>query len=291
MDKKTIEQLIESHNKAFKGKGLDFALADDNPYHKYFVLDKIREELFSLKDIVVSARVLNHWKNNNILPLSRPGRWNKFSLLELVWIDIVRALRSYGFPLQKISLVRDQLFQPIKIEEDTGWVDVNLFYEDVYRKYGRIYSFNILGGYLAYMLSQRKQVLLTVLSDGKCSINDSGTFLLYETAFITIPLFPLIKYFILDHNNRSKMMDLGIITKEEQMILDSVRSGDAKSLTIRFDKGREISLIEEGKDIDLKNVRERLGDVIGKGEYGQMVLIYKNGKIVSANKSDNVYHK
>jgi len=286
-----IEDLITSYNQAFKESGLDFAVGSKDPIHKFLVLEKIRQEYFTLKDTMVSARVLNHWKSKNILPLARAGGWNKFSLLELVWIDIVKELRKFGFSLKKISIVRDQLFQPIDIEKKREQVDIDRFYEDVFKKYKSIYSFNILGGYIVYMLTQRKQVLLTVLSDGGCSINDSGTFTLYDTSFITIRLFPLIKYFILDHANRTKMMDLGMITEEEQLILDCIKQGEVQSLTVYFDDQKEIRLIETQSKVNLKEIENKVGGIIAKGTYQKITLMVEDGKTIAAIKNEKIYHK
>ncbi len=107
------------------------------------------------------------------------------------------------------------------------------------------------------MLIKRKPVILTVFSNGECSINDTGNFTPYDEPFFTIPLFPIIQYFILDHKNRVRMMDLGIITEEEQqklvdIIKEPVKYGIPKWMVnrqkdIRTGEYRHIS----GTDLEL----------------------------------------
>ena len=141
------------------------------------------------------------------------------------------------------------------------------------------------------MLTQRKQVLLSVLSDGTCVINYSGTFTPYNTSFITIPLFSIIKYFILDHSNRAKMLDLGVITEEEELILNSVRQGKAKSLTIHFDANNQVQLIEAKSNVDPSEIAHKVGGIIAKGTYQKITLMVEDGKTVAAIRNEKIYHK
>jgi len=66
--------------------------------------DWVNRKYLEISDIQ-SPRVLNHWEKNNIIPIS--GSYKKhtrriYSLIDLLWLLILKELREFGVPLQSL---------------------------------------------------------------------------------------------------------------------------------------------------------------------------------------------
>lgn len=75
--------------------------------------DALNERRYTVGDIGVSYRTINHWAETGILPegVAKSGEWKKFSDLEVAWIKIIKCLRNYGLSLKKISGIRSQILK------------------------------------------------------------------------------------------------------------------------------------------------------------------------------------
>ena len=75
------------------------------------VISNISEQKHKISDVNLSSRILNHWYDAGIINDDRPNGkgWKKFSLAEIVWIEIIRKLRNFGFDLKKIKKVKDEI--------------------------------------------------------------------------------------------------------------------------------------------------------------------------------------
>ena len=62
----------------------------------------IRAKKYTVRDTDVSHRVICHWGEKGILPAGFGDigdGWRKFSLIEIVWLQVVKKLREFGFSL------------------------------------------------------------------------------------------------------------------------------------------------------------------------------------------------
>ncbi|MBU0472084.1 MAG: MerR family transcriptional regulator, partial [Nanoarchaeota archaeon] len=59
----------------------------------------------------VSYRQINHWTEQGLIDDTRTkdSKWRKFSLIDLVWIHIIRELKEFGFPNNKIKIVKETI--------------------------------------------------------------------------------------------------------------------------------------------------------------------------------------
>ena len=59
-----------------------------------------------------SARVLNHWEKEGVLnDLREGGRgWRKYRPMDRIWIKLVQQLRAFGYPLSKIKVIKENLY-------------------------------------------------------------------------------------------------------------------------------------------------------------------------------------
>ncbi|MDB4240444.1 hypothetical protein N9826_06100 [Flavobacteriaceae bacterium] len=77
--------------------------------------EKIKEKLnlqsYKVDNGRLSSRVLNHWYKSGIINDNRSNGkgWKKFSISELVWVQIVFKLRKFGLDLNRIKLVKTHI--------------------------------------------------------------------------------------------------------------------------------------------------------------------------------------
>ncbi len=99
----------------FKGDGhdLDFAnfLEADDRLH---IREAFNAKRFSVGNTEQSYRLINHWSEMGIIDddhNSREQGWRRLTALEVVWTHIVAELRRFGFPLNKVRVAKDFVFQ------------------------------------------------------------------------------------------------------------------------------------------------------------------------------------
>ena len=74
------------------------------------ISDEISKPQFTVSDVSISSRILNHWDNYGLLMESYQERsWRKFNLIEYVWLMVIVELRQYDIPLKIIKEVKNSL--------------------------------------------------------------------------------------------------------------------------------------------------------------------------------------
>ena len=75
------------------------------------IKEKLNLQNYKVDDERLSSRVLNHWYKSEIIEDNRPNGkgWKKFSISELVWVQIVFKLRSIGLDLNRIKVVKHHI--------------------------------------------------------------------------------------------------------------------------------------------------------------------------------------
>ena len=92
---------------------------------------KFNEQNLKVDDSRLSSRVLNHWYESGIITDNRPNGkgWKKFSLTEIVWVNIVFKLRSFGLDLKRIKEVKDHIdvYNPIDKTSNCPLLDFYMY--------------------------------------------------------------------------------------------------------------------------------------------------------------------
>jgi len=83
---------------------------------------KLNLQNYKVDDKRLSSRVLNHWYKSEIIEDNRPNGkgWKKFSISELVWVQIVFKLRNIGLDLNRIKLVKHHIDKFNSIDENSN---------------------------------------------------------------------------------------------------------------------------------------------------------------------------
>ena len=71
----------------------------------------LSEQIHKIGEDKLSSRVLHHWCEVGILEDDRPDKkgWKKFSISELIWIQIIIKLRGFGLDLARIKKVKEEI--------------------------------------------------------------------------------------------------------------------------------------------------------------------------------------
>lgn len=277
---------------------------------------------FVIQDIGISSRTMNHWNEMGLLP-SRFRVENstyRFNFTELIWFNLVKELREFGFSLLKIKEVMESLLNPfdcsgyfinmsqkekdktlkklnhLRIRDENSkklFVEsVRKYLDDTEKKKEPIYI-TVLSALINDFISYREEIKLMIDIDGRvipvieCEKDDSINEKLMNDikfdreSYIQISLMKFFRKFILNKSHFEFMRDNNILNENEAHILSLVREGKAKSITIRF-KDQKPYLLEVNKERKI-HAEARLSEVLLSRGYQDISMKTENGNIVVSN--------
>lgn len=257
----------------FKGDGhdIDFAtfLETDEKLH---IRETFNKKLFTVGNTDQSYRLINHWAEMGLIdddPKSREQGWRRFSALEVVWIHIVTELRRFGFPLSKIRIAKDFVFQlPLKNGEHLPEFEF----------------------YLSCALS-RSPVYLVVFESGACEFAlrieleaNQAFFAEYLPSYLVIDINKIVQKIPIWKNVQVKQHyspELMGIRQDEMAVLIAIREGNFESVRIRFKNGK-MDLFEGTETVD---AHKRVIEVLREGKYQHIEVRQESGKVVSVKRT------
>lgn len=271
---------------------------------------------FTLKDLSISARVLQNWEEQGILMDSerKTDENHKFNFIELIWLKIILELRVIGFSLPKIKEVKERLAKKIPFAELMGWNNDEDIIEGLNRIYAnrlkdknafrelisvperlnnfRNFKVSILQLLIHSFLTEREDTRIIIFENGETIayiekyITENIELLnkeLQKRAYITIPMFKLVLNFIEDEKYFDFISKAKILTDEELQILELVRSGKFETITIKF-KDAEPVYIE--CTADMKIAKEaRISELLLARNYESIHIENVNGHITYSTKT------
>lgn len=250
-----------------------FFLRDDAYDESYFhfknqqddIRELLNEEAFKIKDTGETYRTINHWESEGVINTDRKeGEWRRFSLVELVWIYIISDLREFGFPLEKIKKVNEEIFSD---------------------EYG-VAQFEF---YLAKAVVKSDNSVLVVQPDGKAHLGTVKEFHYslenhaVKGSFICIYFSEILNK--ISGNSDHVLLNVGTkLSKKEIKVLNAIRVGKYKEVTIRSKDGQIVHL-DKTRDVDDEKLRqaERL---FASGDYQDFQAVTEDGRVVHAEITD-----
>lgn len=251
------------------GRGENFQLS----FASYFTNDgkfkETREALnkrrFTVGGTDTSYRVINHWHSIGILPegvTDEGAGWRKFTFIELIWIRAVNKLREFGFSLEKIVNVREQIMQ---WESDTE-------------------NYPLFEFYIVEAWTTKLDPYIVCLSDGTAELLTSAEI---ERAKIVIGSKDLLLISLKSLLKEQKMNVIGPtalfdLSPEELEMLQAIRLDENKEVKAKIKKGN-VSELEVTKMYPEAPPLEDINKVLKQdGSYAEVVTKYENGKKQSA---------
>ena len=90
------------------------SIADIEWYNQKVTFERINKsmyhEQFDIHDLGVSSRVFTHWKKEDLIPFIQVRKRVKLNVYEYFWIQILKDLRSLGYPLALLREFKNHCF-------------------------------------------------------------------------------------------------------------------------------------------------------------------------------------
>lgn len=231
--------------------------------------ETLNEKRFTLKKSDVSTRVANHWESEGVVEDPRPdGKgWRRFSVLDLVWLQAVARLRSFGLPIDKLRRMQKRL-------QDLG---------DGSTEAGNRISFFEFYVVRAMM---RAPVYLLAFEDGGVELATERE---YENAFtkmtgladhVRISLNPIVQDFFPDKDLSPQHDPAVRLTDDEVEFFFLLRTGDYDAIKVKR-KGGRIEIIEAEETV----TEERIVDIMNEEDFQDIEIKRQNGKTVSVKRT------
>lgn len=284
------------------------------------LIEFMGKKRYTLSDIGLKSKQAFDWTKAGLFLEERENKFRrKYNAIEYVWLKIIKELREFGLSINAIKNLKSFLLKEVDMKEIiTSFIETGLDEEDpdveelqtaLKDKYG---SAKGLGKLNRELNDNQQELVNTVLSMIiiETVINKSNSHLLITKTGNTIVTdgepfddqvnlgdilnapyisFP-IKNILVDFINREDLMnsiereEILLISEEEEKVLELLRKGNLVSLSVRFNKDNEISLIETEENIELEKVQGKLADFIMRNKYQVITYKTQDGKITSMRK-------
>lgn len=293
------------HNDSYKKLNINYNEA----------LAYIRERNFTNKSLGITYRELNHWSTKGLLFESNEfGKWRKFNILEMVWIELLKELRLYNFPLDTIQIIKKSLMSKFdlsavfEMDVDNNMLEVmklNLSPEDCENfmssvvDYKTLINENIINEFLpenllepilleAYFLKSQYRIIINHKGEVSFSkdvymehhLADESFNLNFERSNISISINTLISNIFQDYTKEELKLKWKLINEEEEKILDVIQSDKKmKSINIRFNDNSKIDLLQYTEELSV-SPNYYLKKLILAGGYNEIKVITQKGGTV-----------
>jgi hypothetical protein len=237
-------------------------------------LDSYTEEIYTTSDTGETYRTINSWDSDGLLLTlpNRDSKWRKFSLIEIIWIYIIRELRGFGLSKEKILRIRDCIFPTLPDGEIS---DTNRFKQYI----------------LSVVAKRDVYLIVTPNGEGDLAIDIE----LIETerskeglpkTYTIISINQLCAEFTGNKEYSKKNQFLYIPTNKELNLLNEVKnSKEIKEVTMVV-KDNKITRLNYKKEQNPKEAVTILNKLIKEGGRKEVNIKIENGTVVYAEEID-----
>jgi DNA-binding transcriptional MerR regulator len=278
---------------------------------------------FTISEVGITHRWITHWDNQGLIDNRRDStEWRRFSFVEYIWLRVIVRLREFHMPLAAIKQVKKHLWQPIdksEFEKAVTWFSEAIksgiyppqdgYTPEEFAKYlkkhltkikSQLAFLNLLFLMVFTMQLYKKPMFILINKKGQCGsffLGDKETtefslqLLLEEIIkddLICINIYKILQEFFSNEKIKEDVIGkIGFLTEKEKQILELIRQGDFKELSIKLKDNKEYLVgIKRNKSID--KITNEVSSIINRNKYQEIKLITQKGKIVNAEITDNI---
>lgn len=289
--------------------------------------DFIKLRQFTKYDHQLSYRELNHWSSQGLLfEQNEKGKWRRFNLIELIWIELVKELRQYEFSLKSIKSIKDSLsfnlsdnmivdsvavdqfknmLKEMLSPEDYQMVLNSVQFKEIVesKSFSKLFQSELEGipsifellVLEAYFLKIQFRVLVNyhgnIIFSNELFEQEVQQQVYFQENFsrsnISVSINSLLAKIFADYTAKDLNVKWKIISDEEEKLLESIRGEDIKSAKIRFNKDYKIDLIELRKKVDI-DVHRHIQTLLVKGAYEEIKIVTQSGIVSHAEKTEKI---
>jgi DNA-binding transcriptional MerR regulator len=270
----------------------------------------IDERRMPLRLTGVSPRTLSSWKQKQLFDYPDNIRV-KLNFKDFLWLKIIQTLRDFGISLNVIQSIKEVLDQVLDINEylrdyeekvmtslitefkKRNYSDEELIeFESIIKRKGldvlfKSFNFNLdlLDSLICVLIATRSRIGFLLTEDNSCIPwmdhffdIDNRTRELWQNSHLFISFNQFLIQFLSDEKLVNFLVPYDILMPEEKEILDCIRSGDFKSIEIRFNDKRRPETLKLAK---VHETQDRIVDILSKYDYQQIAITKRDGKIVN----------
>ena len=226
------------------------------------IKEKLNEKVLTLKDIPLTRRLISEWQADNLIDPTEGKKWRRFSLLDVLWIQLIADLREFGLSHSKIKQVKNDLFNQV---DENG--DCLLLRETINALAFKVPCLITVDRYGSSTI-HHDQDLIKRLQEGEISHH-----LLISLNDVVSGIDGL--------EAPAEFREFSDLSKDELALLAIVRDRKYLSIKIKMKDGR-IDLIEGIEHIDTQT---RIIDLLKEGRYQDIELKQENGKVVHVKRT------
>lgn len=183
------------------------------------ILKQMQENKYHASDLPVSRRVLSHWRTLNIFDIYGDNSEQvHINFVALFWLQIVSELRVFGFSLEKIEKVKQQLFS----DPEIPITELYIFFAST-RKSLDVFM----------LVSPEGEVII----GSKNEIEVAEAFGLIEKNYIKLNFHILLNRILKRKIDITQQPIQSFLSDKEFSVLELIREGDYKKITLKFTDG------------------------------------------------------
>lgn len=224
---------------------------------------KFNDSIHSIREENHTYRIINHWESNGLIDSKRKDErgWRKFSLIEIIWLEIIKRLRQFGVSIKNINKIRKQLQRFQDKCEGSSFPELEFLCASFPIHKEPTY----LLVYKDFSIDLALQSQMDVLEES-----------LKSTEFIRISLHSVIKTLFPRKDFEPKINNKVVLNDQEMILMGHIRSGFFDEISITMKDGRINRLVKS-----TKNIERKLNELLSEKNYDTITLKRENGNIVS----------
>jgi len=247
------------------------------------LLPALHKPRFTIRDSDVGRRNIAHWGDNELLIGEfEPGKWRRFTYLEVIWLRMVAHMRSFDVPLEKIKKVKDAICaETIPLEVFCQELGISM--EDMGQKQETRIS-SLTSMFIQTILFRYRFVVIVTRGGEVKSLNldtsdQSIGFLkrhdLSSKTFLSLSLTEVMldSFSKIDVDTLSQLF---VLTTAEAEVISLLRDNKLMSVHIALDDGRETDLFDLAGE---KDVVTELLNLIWRQGYHRITWESKDGRV------------
>lgn len=233
----------------------------------------MNNKCYRVSDSPLTYRQINSISNDLLDNKQRKNRtWRKFSFKDLIFLELIRELRIYGFKNKQLKDLKDSFYRKKPDEEEM------LQDENFMRNYKNISEFALIavfnGGNVFIIIDEQYHANYLFSTDIPVNVERNKSMVLLSLSKIVSNVSERLghgKVSYLYYGSRK-------LSKQERELLQIIEYDDYKQITLRKKDGKNKYILKEEKLSE--TTEEDLLKTIQEKKFADIKIVKRDGKIV-----------
>lgn len=277
---------------------------------------QLNEYKFHIKEIGIHSKLIGDWEKAGLISYeSEKRKWRTFSFIEVIWVKFIGELRFYGMPLEEVKILKEELFPKNSTEirtclEESLEIEGPDYFKSVQENLKEGLkgdemvttlaenSFSLFGSMVLLSLIAKSNIAFYMDRESNCFINfgkpvddinalkqDEVFWNMLKKSHSIINISNLInKFFDNEKLDAAAEFYFSIMDAEEKEVIQAIRTGNYKQITIKMADGA-ITQLRLAKKQDEEMIK-KISRILKKGDYKEIHLNVRDGIPVKLEVTD-----